>query len=188
MFSPLPRRAVMVVVMFTALLCASFVQAAGKKKRDPGIQIRFHAQTSGYDPTFAAKVNIGNPPQELTVEKIPLITEHDFQSFYPYRAADGTFSAVFKLDRHGAATLEELSAEKRGLQLLVVVNGRPLTSLLVDRTIKDGIIFIPAGLTEENIRALGASFNIMNLPGNTPAGRRPANPGGLGGESELPSN
>ena len=178
----------MVVAMFTALLCASFVQAAGKKKRDPGIQIRFHAQTSGYDPTFAAKVNIGNPPQELTVEKIPLITEHDFQSFYPYRAADGTFSAVFKLDRHGAATLEELSAEKRGLQLLVVVNGRPLTSLLVDRTIKDGIIFIPAGLTEENIRALGASFNIMNLPGNTPAGRRPANTGGLGGESELPGN
>ena len=196
MFSPFPRRSLVAAVLFAAVLGAPGLppsgHAAGKKKRDPSIEIRFHAQTNGYDPTFAAKVNIGNPPQEMTVEKIPLITEHDFVSFYPYRAPDGTFSAVFKLDRHGSATLEELSADKRGASLVVVVNGQPLTSLLIDRTIKDGIIFIPGGLSEANIRALGASFTIMNLPGNSPAGTAPAgrrqpNAGGTLGDSDLPS-
>ena len=179
MFFPSPRRSLALAALFAALLCAPGLPpsglAAGKKKRDPGIEIRFHAQTNGYDPTFAAKVRLGNPPQEMIVEKIPLITEHDFLSFYPYRAADGSFSAVFKLDRHGSATLEELSADKRGQSLLVVVNGQPLMSMVIDRTIKDGIIFIPGGLSEANIRALGASFTVMNLPGGVPAGTGPAN-------------
>ena len=196
MFLPSFRRSLVVAALFAALLCAPGWPpsglAAGKKKRDPAIEIRFHAQTNGYDPTFAGKVRLGDPPQEMIVEKIPLITEHDFLSFYPYRAADGSFSAVFKLDRHGSATLEELSADKRGQSLLVVVNGQPLTSLLIDRTIKDGIIFIPGGLSEANIRALGASFTVMNLPGGVPAGMAPANrrqpaPGRPSAPSDLPS-
>ena len=196
MFFPSPRRLLWVAALFAALLCAPGLPpsglAAGKKKRDPSIEIRFHAQTSGYDPVFAAKVRLGDPPQEMTVEKIPLITEHDFLSFYPYRAADGTFSAVFKLDRHGSATLEELSTDKRGQSLVVVVNGQPLTSLLIDRTIKDGILFIPSGLSEANIRALGASFTVMNLPGGVPAGTGPASrrqpsAGRASAASDLPS-
>ena len=190
MFSPRPCHPLIAALMFATLLCAPRLtpsaQASGKKKRDPSIAIRFHAQTSGYDPEFAAKVKLGNPPQEITVEKIPSFSEHDFASFYPYRAADGTYSAVFKLDRHGEATLEELSTEKRGSLLVVVVNGRPLTTLLIDRRITDGIIFIPSGLTVENIQALGASFQIMNLPG-APQGARPApDAAGKPTESELP--
>ncbi len=150
--------------LFAALalvLVAATALASGRKKRDPSIAIRFHAQVFAFDPTFTAKVKVGNPPREIVVEKIPSVSERDITSFYPYRAADGSFSAVLQLDRHGSATLESISAQKLGMSLLVAVNGRAVTSLKVDKPISDGVIFIPFGLTEADIRSMGASFNIM---------------------------
>ena len=153
---------------------SSGVWAAGSKKRDPSIFVRFHAQVSTYDPSFAAKVVAGNPPRELIVEKIPSISERDIASFYPGRAGDGSYSAVFQLDRHGQAVLEALSTEIRGQSIVAAVNGRPLALLKVDKTVSDGIIFIPSGLTETDIRSLGASFSIM---GQTDADKEKAKEG-----------
>lgn len=148
-----------VLVAWVAL--TSGVQAAGSKKRDPSIAVRFHAEVSTYDPSFAAKVTVGNPPRPLIVEKIPSLSERDIASFYPYRAGDGTFSAVFQMDRHGQAVLEALSSQSRGHLLVAAVSGRPVAVMKIDKTISDGVIFIPSGLTESDIRELGASFSLM---------------------------
>ena len=172
MLSPSYRRFLAAAALFAAFIgTAALVTtagASGTKKRDPSIAIRFHAQEFGYDPTFAAKVRVGNPPQEITVEKIPMISEKDVASFYPYRASDGSYSAVLKLDRHGEATLEAISSEKRGSLLVLLVNGRPIMSMLIDKVIRDGIIFIPSGLTEANIKSMGASFSILGQPEGKP--------------------
>ena len=135
--------------------------AAGRKRRDPTIFIRFHVEVTQADPTFATKVIAGDPPREVLVEKIPSLSERDISSFYPYQAADGTYSAVFQLDAHGRVTLETLSAESRGKSIVAAVNGRPVALLAVDKQINDGIIFIPRGLTEHDIRQLGESYDIM---------------------------
>ena len=179
MFSPFYHRVLMVIALSGLFVGASLVAnsalASGSKKRDPTIAIRLHTQQTGFDPTFAAKVRVGNPPREIIVEKIPSLSERDIASFYPYRASDGSYSVVLKLDRHGEATLEALSTEKRGSLLVVLVNGRPVTSLLIDKIIRDGIIFIPSGLTEANIKAMGASFTVMGqLPNGKPAPSAPA--------------
>ncbi len=177
MFSPFSRHFVVALALLAALASvAAFVtpaDASGSKKRDPTIAIRFHAQEAGYDPTFAAKVKVGNPPQEITVEKIPMISEKDIVSFYPYRASDGSYSAVLKLDRHGEATLEAISSEKRGSLLVLLVNGRPIMSILIDKIIRDGIIFIPSGLTEANIKSMGASFSVLGQPEGKPGKKAP---------------
>ena len=141
---------------------------SGSKKRDPVISIRFYGQVNAFDPEFTAKIKIGNPPREITVEKIASISERDIASFYPYRAADGTYSVVLQLDRHGSATLEALSAQRVGLTIIASVSGRLTAALKVDKPISDGIIFIPYGLTEADIRAMGASFSLM---GETDADR-----------------
>ena len=135
--------------------------ASGSKHRDPSVAIRFHAQVNTYDPTFAAQVKVGNPPRQIIVEKIPSISEHDIISFYPFKAADGTFAAAFQLDRHGSVVLQALSTEKRGLIILAAVNTRPVVPLMVDKTITDGIIYIPSGLTIDEIHSMGASFSLM---------------------------
>lgn len=151
------------------ILCWFTVQpgwAAGSKRRDPSIAVRFHAQVNTFDPTFAAQVKVGNPPRQIIVEKIPSISERDIAGFYPYKAADGTFAAVIQLDRHGSVVLEALSTEKRGQIILAAVNTRPVAPLLVDKTISDGIIYIPSGLTLDEIHAMGASFSLMGQTEN----------------------
>lgn len=138
-----------------------FGHAAGSKHRDPSIAIRFHAQVNTYDPTFAAQVQVGSPPRRLLVEKIPSISERDIAAFYPFRAPDGTFAAEFQLDRHGSVVLQALSTEKRGQIILVAVNTRPLVPLYVDKTINDGMIYVPSGFTLDEIHQMGASFSLM---------------------------
>ena len=163
------RRACLSVLCF---VLAQGAWAAGSKHRDPSIAVRFHAEVSTYDPTFAAKVTAGNPPRQLIVEKIPSISERDIASFYPYRAADGTYSVAFQLDRHGQAVLEALSSQIRGHMLLAAINGRPVSLLKVDKIVTDGIIFIPLGLTEGDVKALGASFSIMGQTENDKEAKR----------------
>ena len=136
-------------------------RAAGSKRRDPSIAIRFHVQVSTFDPSFSVKVTAGNPPRALIVEKIPSISERDIAAFYPYKAADGTFSTAFQLDAHGAAVLEALSAQNRGRYLLAAVNARPVALLAIDKRISDGVIFIPSGLTLEEVHKLGESFSLI---------------------------
>ena len=142
-------------------LGTSVALGSGHKKRDPSIAIRFYAQVYAFDPSFTAKVTIGNPPREIVIEKIASISERDIASFYPYRASDGSYSVVIQLDRHGSATLEAVSAQKIGLVLIASVSGRLTAALKVDKPISDGIIFIPSGLTVADIRAMGASFSLM---------------------------
>lgn len=144
------------------LLAGAFGRAAGSKHRDPNILVRFHAQVSTYDPSFAARAKIGGDSgQELLVEKIPSLSERDIIGFYPYKAADGTFSAAFQLDRHGAVVLQTISAQNRGRYLLAAVNARPIALLAIDKMITDGIIYVPHGFTLEEIHKLGESFSLM---------------------------
>ena len=159
--------------------------AAGSKKRDPSIAVRFHAQVSTYDPSFAARVTAGNPPRQLIVEKIPSLSERDIASFYPYRARDGTYSAAFQMDRHGQAVLEELSSRIRGQFLLAAVNGRPVSLMKVDKIVSDGIIFIPSGLSLEDIHAIGASFSLMGQTDNDKDAKREPPPAPFA-DSALP--
>ncbi len=165
MRSPFFRRSATLIlrvgVLAAVLLATNAGRAAGSKRRDPNIAIRFHSQVSTFDPSFAARVTAGNPPRELLVEKIPSLSERDIAAFYPYKAADGTFSAAFQLDRHGAAVLETISAQNRGRYIVAAINARPVALLAIDKKITDGIIFIPYGLTLDEVHKLGESFSLM---------------------------
>ncbi len=140
---------------------------------DPTITVRFHMQTNTFDTTFATKLMLGTPPREVLIEKIPSISERDIASFYPYQAPDGSYAVVFQLDRHGQLNLETLSASKRGTLMVAFVDGREVATLNVDKTITDGMIYLPSGLTLKDVRALGASFTIMGRENQGKPGRRP---------------
>lgn len=152
--------------LLAVTIASNVGRAAGSKRRDPNIAVRFHAQVSTFDPSFAAKVTAGNPPRDLIVEKIPSLSERDVESFYPYKAADGTFAAAFQLDRHGAVILETLSAQNKGRSIVVAVNARAIAVLNVDKKINDGIIYVPYGFTIEEIHKLGESFSLMGQSDN----------------------
>lgn len=150
---------------FAVLLGA--VGFAGAHRQDPKIFIRFHMQTAELDGSFSTPVRLNNPRKTIYVEKVPSISERDILSFAPYKSADGSYGAAFQLDRHGQLTLQTLTLQKHGGILLATVNGRPITPLAIDKPVSDGIVYVPFGLTEAEIKALGESFKLTPDSGTT---------------------
>ena len=81
-----------------------------------------------------------------------------------------------RLDRHGQAVLEALSSQIRGHMLLAADQRPPrLPSLKVDKIVTDGIIFIPMGLTEGDVKRAGRVLQHHG-PDRERQGKRNANP------------
>ena len=117
--------------------------------------VRVHAQGNAKDTdVFASPITAPISGNAIFIEKIPTISERDIVSFRPYQSGDGTFGALFQLDEHGRLALETLSIEHRGSVLVVVVNGRAVTELRVDRRVSDGQLFIASGLTAPDIELM----------------------------------
>ena len=92
--------------------------------------------------------------KEIAMQRLPWITEHDVVAFSPYPARDGTFGALFQLDDHGRTVLDTLSVEHRGSFLFVLINGRMITELQIDKRVSDGKIYIPSGLTAADVELM----------------------------------
>jgi hypothetical protein len=135
---------------------------AGAQRADPKIFVRFHAQTDALDGSFSTTVRLLNPKRDIFVEKVPSLSERDITSFYPYRAPDGTYGVAFQMDRHGQLTLQNLSMQSRGKMLIATVNGRLVTPLIIDKPIRDGIIYVPFGFAAAEIKALGESYKLTS--------------------------
>lgn len=149
---------------------------AAAEKRAPPIAVRFHAGANALDTgVFSMPVALGgDPPRQVVVERVPSISERDIVAFYPFRAAGGgSYGVEFQLSRHGQLTLQNLSLAHRGGFLLVMVNGRPVTPLTVDRPIADGLIVVPFGISGADVRSLEAAFPLVGQPPGSKPGRAP---------------
>ena len=99
--------------------------------------------------------------KDVAIQKLPWITEHDVVAFAPYPAQDGTYGALFQLDEHGRVVLDMLSVERRGGFLFVLINGRLITELQIDKRVSDGKIYIPSGLTAEDIEVMKKDWRLI---------------------------
>ena len=110
---------------------------------------------------FATAVRAQVSGKDVVIEKIPRISEQDVIAFYPYPAANGTYGALFQLDEHGRIALDTLSIERRGSLLFVLINGRLITSLEIDKRVSDGKIYIPSGLTSADIELMKKDWHLL---------------------------
>jgi len=135
------------------LLCLALT--AGSSNKKPKVAIRVFSEASPMDTEkFSTPIDLRYPPRKTYLNKIPHVSEFDIQSVYAFTARDGTMGCAFKLDRHGAIALDTMSIEKRGQSVVITVNGRNVIDLIVDRRISDGILTIPFGLTDEEVRKI----------------------------------
>lgn len=138
--------------------------------RQPSTTVRFYAEANARDgDTFSKPIKLQNPPRDAFIERVPSINERNIKSMYPFPAADGTWGAAFQLDNKGRLDLMALSTQRRGSSLVVFVvtkNGiHQVIDLLIDKPVNDGIISIPRGLTELEIKALGKDYPVMGPRG-----------------------
>ena len=97
---------------------------------------RAHVEATVNDgPVFSNQLQLFG--RTVTLEKIPTLSERDVVGFQSYRASGGTHGVLFVLNDHGRLALDTLSVELR-----------------VDRRITDGKIYIPSGLTANDLELL----------------------------------
>lgn len=132
------------------ILTAPLASAKSKK-----CSLRVHAQGNENDGSvFTTPVTTPISGKNIFIEKIPAISEHDVSAFQAYPVANGNFGVLLQLDDHGRLALDTLSVERRGTTVLVFINGRLVTELLIDRRVTDGQIFIASGLTAADIASM----------------------------------
>lgn len=146
------------MIAAAALLCL-----AGAKK--PVLDLRIHAEgTEAEAPTFAIPATLldGRP---AFLQRMPLVSQSEVDSVYPFQAADGSGGIYLKLDPHGSRLLQQHTMSRQGQLLVVMLNGRMVSNLLVDRPINDGIVCIPRSLSGEDIALLTTSFPVLGEEG-----------------------
>jgi hypothetical protein len=146
--------ALRLAVAALTLLCLG-----GAKK--PVVDLRIHALgTAAEAPTFAFPANLLNGTPVFLL-RMPLVSQREIAAVYPFIAADGSHGTYLKVDNHGSSLLQQHTMSRRGGLLVVLLNGRQISNLLVDRPIDDGIISIPRGLTADDIELLTTVFPVM---------------------------
>ena len=149
---------------FALVFAAALLCTGGAKK--PVIDLRIHGEGIAAEaPTFAFPATLLNG-REVYLSRMPLITQREVRSIYPFPAADGSEGVYLKLDNHGTGLLQQHTMERRGRTLVVLLNGRQVTNLLVDRPVTDGIVSIPRGLSAEDITLLRAAFPVIGETGS----------------------
>lgn len=134
----------------------------GAAKKEPAVTVRFHTEGNARDgEVFTKAFTLGTPPREVFLAQVPNIAEKDITAIYPFPASDGTMGCAFRLDPHGRLSLDALSVEKRGGSLVAFVNGQPVSDILIDRRVSDGVVTIPRGLSKEIIGLLSKKFRVL---------------------------
>ncbi|MGA0112021.1 MAG: hypothetical protein ACO3PN_07955 [Chthoniobacterales bacterium] len=142
-----------------AFVAAALLFAAGAKK--PVLDLRIHAEgTEAEAPTFAIPATLldGRP---AFLQRMPLVSQSEVDAIYPFPAADGSQGIYFKLGAHGSRLLQQHTMSQQGKLLVVMLNGRMVSNLLVDRAINDGIVCIPRGLSPDDIALLAGAFPVL---------------------------
>jgi hypothetical protein len=142
-----------------AAIAAGILCLGGAKK--PVVDLRVHGLGNADEaPTFAIPAQLMNGTQ-VYLQRMPLVTQTEVTSIFPFPAGDGTSGMYFKLGLHGTQLLQQHTMTRKGSTLVVLLNGVQVANLLVDRTVSDGVFRIPRGLTAEDVAFLSTVFPVM---------------------------
>lgn len=158
------KRIFFLPIILLLLVTLSPSALAGSSNRKKVVfAIRIHGEGSPEDgEKFTAPVTLLDGRQAI-LSIMPLLSEHDIKAVYPFRAANGSGGAYLRLDAHGANLLTEFSIERMGRKqiLAVMVNGRQVVDLEIDKPVRDGVFVIPFGLTMTEEAQLVNSYPII---------------------------
>ena len=143
-------------IFLTACLAAALtlplsVSGAGKKKSEFSIGFHVEGDKSEGEKRVGEDVVNGRP---VYFRRMPVVTNKDFQGYWPFPADDGTWGAAFKLSSTGLRRLNTTGLTERGRLMGVVVNMRKVDVMLVDKNPEDGILVVWKGLTENELKQL----------------------------------
>ncbi len=166
------------LILVLSLLCLTAARLPAGEKKLPPVTVRLHGEGNEKEgESFVTQVELTFPAKKIYVRKVPVITERDIRSFYPFPGANGTVGAYFRLDAHGTDKLHQFSIEDRGRLAVVLVSGRVASALQVTKPVGDGILFVPGGFSPDEIPRLAQKYPVIGREsefGKKPKPEKPA--------------
>lgn len=134
--------------------------------KKPIITVRFHTEANKNDSdTFSIPVNLIYQRRQAYLSKVADISEKMIEKILPFPTKDGSWGCVIKLNPMGRIRLENMSGGNRGSALVIFVStqagNHQVADMIIDRTVTDGVITIPRGLTEIEMVLLKKQFKIL---------------------------
>lgn len=97
----------------------------------------------------------------------PEVSGRHFAGYTPFRAEDGTtFGAVLFLNDEGARAIQVLCSTFQGKLGRIIVNGRPVDTIRIDRPPTDRRVVIWSGLSVEDFKAFDKSGKLKRVGGS----------------------
>ena len=150
----------MKLLFASAFLVSCALSSAFAKDRH--CMFRVHAEANANDTiVFATSVRAKFSGKEIAIEKIPRLTEHDMEAFYPYPKTSGNYGALLQLDEHGRLVLDALSIERRRSWLFIFINGRPIAEMQIDKRVSNGRIYVADGLSASDIESMKKDWHLI---------------------------
>ena len=144
------------IFRFLLLPLCVLVFVAGAKK--PKATVRFHVEVDPVSGSAFSTTSQLPDNREVTLGKVPEISEQDIVAIHPFEDALGTWGCAFKLNPGAKNRLEALSVERKGSMMVAFVQGRMVTAMIIDRRVSDGVIIIPSGIDTEEMELLLKAF------------------------------
>lgn len=149
-------------LLLVVVALSAFEPAVAGQKKPPPVTIRLHGEGNAREgESFVTEVELTSPQRKIVIRKVPVLNEKDIKAFLPFPGHDGMVGAYFRLDAHGSNKLLQFTTEAKGQVAVILVNGRVAAAARVDRTVSDGILFVPGGILPNEIAMLQTRFPII---------------------------
>lgn len=158
----LMKRALSLILLLLALSCAG-LDAAAKNK---GPFIGMHPEGSEEEgPRMVRPDTVGG--QKRWFRMSPEVSGRHFKGYTPFAAADGNgMGALLYLNEEGMRAAMVMCSTFNGKLARILVNGRPVDTVRIDRPPADRKIVIISGLTIEDFKAFDKSGRMKRLGGD----------------------
>lgn len=123
--------------------------------------VRFHEQVPLNLPESRVKaVTLPHTDERIGVNPFPTVSEKDIHEAHLEETVGGAAVAL-QLDLHGTIALAEMTTRIKGQHFVVLVDGKPVAGVLVERPIKDGKFLLLGDMTDEESLALVKFLNQL---------------------------
>jgi len=163
----------MLIRIAFALLTAISLSSCANLNKEPDFLVTFHMEGNPIDgQTMVFPEHVGYPPKIHHFQITPEFSHLQIESFYPFESGDGkTHGLLVVLSGTGQRRLFSATSINQGKIMLVKLDGRTCDYLKIDGPIRDGIIKIGQGVTEEQLEFMREEWTELDDPPFAPSER-----------------
>lgn len=157
------------ILLLLVLALAAVAPPCHAGGKSPGLYIGFHPEGEESEgPRLVRPDTVGGKKRWFRIS--PELSTRHFRAYTPFLSEDGaTWGAALQLTEEGERAARGLAANFSGRLVRIVVNGRSVDTVLIDRHPEDGYMIIWRGLTAKD-------FELMNRKLRRIGGEAPSKP------------